>query len=342
MTENKKLHNLSFIKTLTMIIIILYHSSVFYTGEWFKILTPTYSSIILKLFSKLLNTFGVQTFIMISGFLFFYSKKYTANLEEKKTNIIKRFKRLIIPYISTSIFWVIPIYIMFYGFHLKEIIKNYILMESPSQLWFLIALFGIFILYQQFANKIKFSKKELLIAYVLTSIGGLTLSYFSINYFQISNIVTYSIYYYLGGYIYFNMKNITKRNIKFIITICFMLLLLFLFLNNTNINILHYLLLLIKPLLSLCEVTLIYYFCTSFINKYNNILDNKVYKLLEKNSFGIYLFHQQIIYFIIYFLEGLIHPIIQVILSFVFSLIISLSMSCILKRNKITKRMFGL
>ena len=70
--------------------------------------------------------------------------------------------------------------------------------------------------------------------------------------------------------------------------------------------------------------------------------NNRLFKVLEENSFGIYLFHQQIIYFMIVLLNGVVHPIVQVVLSFFVSLIVSLIMSIILKKNKVTKFMFGL
>lgn len=36
----KKLNNISFIKTITMLVVVLYHSMLFYTGNWFTVIKP--------------------------------------------------------------------------------------------------------------------------------------------------------------------------------------------------------------------------------------------------------------------------------------------------------------
>ena len=70
--------------------------------------------------------------------------------------------------------------------------------------------------------------------------------------------------------------------------------------------------------------------------------DLAVYKMFENNSFGIYLFHQQIIYFIILIFNYILNPIITIVLSFILSITISNFMVLILQKNKFTKFIFGL
>jgi len=94
--------------------------------------------------------------------------------------------------------------------------------------------------------------------------------------------------------------------------------------------------------LSIIEVILVYYVCTYIIKNNKINLNNKIYKLLESNSFGIYLFHQQIIFFCIVLLNGLVTPTIQIILTLLIALILSLLISILLKKNRITKYLFGL
>lgn len=72
------------------------------------------------------------------------------------------------------------------------------------------------------------------------------------------------------------------------------------------------------------------------------ICSNKIYKMFENNSFGIYLFHQQIIYFIILIFNYILNPIITIVLSFILSITISNFMVLILQKNKFTKFIFGL
>ena len=96
------------------------------------------------------------------------------------------------------------------------------------------------------------------------------------------------------------------------------------------------------PLVSVLEVSVIYFLCSRLVARCKGIMQNRFYRLLEENSFGIYLFHQQIIYFTIIWFNGLVHPIIQAILSFLIAICISLMMSMILKKWRMTKIMFGL
>ena len=98
----------------------------------------------------------------------------------------------------------------------------------------------------------------------------------------------------------------------------------------------------IESLISFFEIIIAYYYCKLIVNnnKFND--KNKIYKYFSNNSFGIYLFHQQIIYFVIFLLNDTVHPIIIFILSFTISIIVSSIMSSILRKNKITKNMFGL
>ena len=107
-------------------------------------------------------------------------------------------------------------------------------------------------------------------------------------------------------------------------------------------NVANYAVSVVKPAVSILEVSSIYYLFTRLVDDEKVKTSGKVYRLLEGNSFGIYLFHQQIIYFTIVWLNGLVHPIVQVALSFVIAICISLMMSMVLKKWRVTKVMFGL
>lgn len=337
----KKLINISYIKVIIMLVIVLYHSMLFFNGEWFVYQTPIFKADYLKYIANWLNTFHVQTFCMVSGFLFYYLKIEKGRYNNPIKDIKKRSKRLLIPYIFTSVFWVIPIAIYFNNYSALDIIKKFVLMESPNQLWFLIMLFLVFVFFELFSNKIRISFKNLFIIFILSTGLGFTLQLFDINYFQISKAVQYIIYFYLGGYIY---KNKDKTSIKQIVLMLLMFILLYgicLYFNYLDIFVLNCLSKFILTIVSICEVSIIYYIITKAVEKKKLKTNNIIYKLVDENNFGIYLFHQQIIYFMIVLLNGVVHPIIQVIASFVVALIISILMTVILRKNKVTKTMFG-
>lgn len=337
----KKYENISFLKTVMMLIIVLYHSMLFFGGEWFTYVEPVYNGNNLYYIAQWMNTFHIQTFTMASGFLFYYLKKEKKKYNKPKEDIKKRVKRLLIPYIFVSLLWAIPIGYYFFKYSIKEIINKYLLMVAPSQLWFLIMIFMVFLFFEIFGDKIKISLKNLIIMYITTTIIGFSLSYLNIEYFQIAKSVRYILYFYLGEYIYTNKDKLNAKKTLIMILASMILYVGLLYANSLNIKILHYGTKMIEPIVSILEVSTIYYICTILVE--NKIIKtNKIYKILEDNSFGIYLFHQQIIYFMIILLNGVVHPIIQALLSFAISLSISLLMSMLLKKSKVLKFIFGL
>lgn len=160
------------IKTAMMLAVVFYHACMFFTGSWFDAGSPVYDAKYIAVFAKYLNTLHVQTFTMASGFLFYALKKekgrYCGNFQYDAR---KRAKRLLLPYVATIVFWVLPFYIVYSGFNIKQITYKYILGCAPSQLWFLPMLFWLFIVaYIVFA---KHKPNEVgLCSSILISIGG--------------------------------------------------------------------------------------------------------------------------------------------------------------------------
>ena len=339
MNKSRLLNNISLIKVVMMIMVVLYHSCAFFTNDWFSVVKPVYDCNIAKSFAKILSTFLTQTFTMASGYLFFYLLIEKNKYKDIKKNIINKFYRLIYPYIFTSIFWAIPISLFFYDYSFNDIVYKYVLIVSPSQLWFLVMLFFVFLFFFIFKDKIGISIKNLIIIYFICSMISLFISKMNIEYFQLPIVIQYILYFYFGGFIY---KYKEKINIKKIPLLFVMLLLIVLFMViiNRYIKNVDYYQYMLMQLLSLIEILLIYILLT-FISNFIKF-ENKIYKIFEKNSFGIYLFHQQIIYFLIIFLNGKVNPFFQVIISFFISLLLSLIISCLLSKNKYTKKAFGL
>ena len=337
-----RLENIAFIKTVMMILVVLYHAMLFFGGTWFTVAKPEGGGEYLYYIAKWIGTFHIQTFAMASGYLFYYLRKEKNRYNNPAKDIKKRAKRLLVPYLFTILLWIMPIGCLFYKFSLKDIIENYVLMLRPDQLWFLIMLFVVFVFFVLIGKKIKLSFRNLVIIYVITTGLGLLLSKFSINYFQIANSVRYILYFYLGGYIYENHKKISLKQVGIMILgiiLLYALVLLFRNVNNTFLAVgIRY----AEILVSVLEVSVIYYLFSKLIEKRKSLVNSRIYHIFEQNSFGIYLFHQQIIYFVIIWLNGLVYPIVQAILSFVIALFTSLIISLILRRWKVTRFMFGL
>lgn len=336
--ENKLLNNISLIKCITMFFVVLHHSLLFYSGTWFTAITLSEGANYLYYISKLINIFIMPIFVFSSGFLFFYLKKNCNKYNNFKNDIKKRFNRLVIPYIFTSLFWAIPFSILFFGNSLLEIVKKYVLVTTPDQLWFLIMLFIEFVLFYVLSPKLKFSYFEFIVFFIITFILSIVINK---NVFQISTVNKYFIFYYYAGFL-INKKNAyqnDKLKFKFIFYILMILLLYICYFENfLNFNL--YVSKFVLIFLQLIIVKFVYFICVNYNMKY--ITKTKVIKVLSSNSFGIYLFHQQLIYIVLYFVNGLFHPILISLCSLSLSILFSLLMVFILKKTKITKFMFGL
>ncbi len=328
--------SISIIKTYMMLAVVLYHSMMFYSGTWFTYIEPKVQPQIIFLLTFFLNSFHVSTFTAASGYLFFYKKK-----NNSKEIIKKKIDRLILPYIFTTLFWAIPFEIIFFKSNMKTIILKFLFAISPRQLWFLLMLFWNFVIFAYLFKKIQFNKKNFLILYFISSVFGVIISKFSLDIFQIGKAIQYIIYFYFGGLLYY-YKDIIEKNKKLILLAFILIIGLYpCYLLNINTDfwskILYHL---IMPSIKCCEILIIFIIfrkLTTF--KINN---SKIYKILENNSFGIYLFHQQIIYIIIAILNNKLNVFMQITICLVFSIIISIIMCKILEKNKISKKIFGL
>ncbi len=63
------IYNTSFTKTILMMLVVLYHSCVFWTGDWLRI-QPVFNAPLLGLIAKWLNSFHIYAFTLVSGYIF--------------------------------------------------------------------------------------------------------------------------------------------------------------------------------------------------------------------------------------------------------------------------------
>ena len=333
-----ELNNCNFVKTVLMLLIVLCHSAAFWTENWFSG-DPVFKSVFLSDLSNWLGTFHVYCFCLVSGYIFYYlkfekcSKKYTDFAVFTKTKI----KRLLIPFVFASIFYVIPISAYFFNYSVKDIIIKYVFAVSPSQLWFLIMLFDVFIIFyilSEYVNKHTFIGVIIfLIMYALSVI----LPHVAVNAFQIINALKFLVFFYIGFIIrkYGLPQLLRKINILAAILLDIIIFIIynrFGFRNlyfNTAITFFMYLFGAVVMFSSLQKLS----------GKIN--ADNKYLAFLNKHTMTIYLFHQQIIYFSIRMLNGIVSPYLHCIINFVFSLLVSILISVILHRFKVTRFLIG-
>lgn len=88
-------------------------------------------------------------------------------------------------------------------------------------------------------------------------------------------------------------------------------------------------------------VIFVYYTVKMITEKLINAKKSKLWNGFKKRSFGIYLFHQQIIYLTIIPLNGKVPPIVQVMISFLCAVGVASIITAVLKRFKLTRILYG-
>ena len=337
-----ELENCSLTKLVCMILIVFYHSILFWSFNWF-VGTPVFSFPLFKYISLWLNTFHIYTFVFVSGYLFYFNS-YELNKYSGFSIYLKtRIKRLIIPYLFVSIFWVIPISCFFYKWNWRNIFELFLLGVSPSQLWFLLMLFGVciifFILKKIFLNHLFWGIILVLFSYCLS----IYLNRFIKNYFQILSVLKFLPFYYMGFKVR-QKSNCFFCRIPFFIYFILELLLLLVYIicdsylkDNARFILKNFILFFLQIV-----GTLMCFFTIQYISgRIKKIYENKIYIFLKKSTMTIYLYHQQLIYFPIFFLNGIIHPIIHSMITFILSLVGSILISLVLHSRKELRMMIG-
>lgn len=199
MNRDIDLASCNYIKCILMLAVVLCHSCAFWGGGWFSAVTPSVIVPPLGWLSSWLGTFHVSGFVLVSGYLYYYLRYEAGKYRDIKIFFLNKFKRLIIPYIFVSLVWVIPFAVYFYHYSISDLFVNYVLGASPSQLWFLLMLFGVFVIIYPLSNFLARSR-------VITVIGlaaisymlGYVVSYISKGVFQIGTSFSYVPYFLIG------------------------------------------------------------------------------------------------------------------------------------------------
>ena len=240
-----------------------------------------------------------------------------------------------VPYFLVGIFYVMPVMCTLKITNLNPINymkENIILSKDARHLWFLWTLFFIFIIFIMFYHRYEKSNR-LFIGVLLFFI-----SFFSDklpNIFQLQGISYYLFFFCIGYEFDRNKKKIDEflGNRKWIVILGWIFIsFVVLYTYNRALN-------LITAVIGM----LCLYQCIRITKKY--IIQIKIYKWIERDSFGIYLFHPMIIYVLFYWVKkfgfGLKYPIIVCVMIFVITMIASMLFVKIIRWTKYGKLIIG-
>lgn len=340
MEREQELRNCNFVKTVLMILVVLYHSMVFWTGDWFSVEQVCKSEIV-SIISQWLNSFHIYGFTLVSGYIFYYLKVEKRAYNMFGSYINNKIKRLLVPYLFISVTWVIPISIYFFEYDIMTIIQKYILAISPSQLWFLIMLFDVFIIFWLLSDFFRKHHCLGLMVVLILYFGGICGAHVFPNIFTIWTACRYVLFFWIG----FKIRQYGTTIIKKIPVLVWIIADIVVFFMTQYLNEVEKFIFKIAGVLSelfLYSIGAIMIF-VALLKVAENIewQKNKVFMILKKHAMSIYLIHQQIIYFLIAWLNGKVPLAINVGLNFVGAIVISILISSTLMKFRITRFCIG-
>lgn len=328
------------IKAAMMLFVVVYHSCVMWKGEgWFS--EPAIECPQLGTFSTWLSTFHVPMFIFASGYIHSYLRRETKHYGNIISVLARKTKRLIIPYTLVSLLWAIPMYCLFFGS--RNLIEKFLLMKSPSQLWFLPMLFWQFVVIEVIWHfKPSILKRPTLLFSIIAIVISLESSiifHLTGGVFQIASACQYFVIFYAGWAFRAARTERFWRLSASIIVLIELTLFAAWYLLSIHEGIIfalgeH----ILSPIVRLAGCAMV----LSVAGKFRNVSSGRVRKRLERNSFGIYLFHQQLVWIILYFLNvSTISPLLTASIAFIFSLLVSSTMTDLLQKCQFGKAILG-
>ena len=338
--NDKMLDNCYFVKTVLMLLVVFYHSILFWGGAWLDNQPVIFKSKVLSILAVWLNTFHIYGFTLVSGYIFQYLKYEKDKYQKFLLFIVNKAKRLLVPYAFVAIIWVIPISYALFSYTSKDIFFKYLLCTGPSQLWFLWMLFDIFCFVWIISNWLKNDFIAIFISCIAWLIGYVCGTRFP-NIFCIWTAFNYLPFFILG------MK-LREKNTCFLYkvpTILFVFMQLILFvvyqMTSSNSTILYRLVNLIALYSAHILGALMSSFVLWWLAEKVDWKNNKLFMIFSKYSMTIYLFHQQIIYVTIIWLNGKVNPYVHSFVNFLVALVLSSFISALLLKFKATRILIG-
>lgn len=322
-----------------MLLVVVYHSILFWSGNWFT-KDPAASAEALSWLSGWLNSIHIYAFVLVSGYIFSYAKREQGKYEKFLSFISNKAKRLLVPYVVIAVAWVIPVQSVFFELDVMTIIEKYVLAESPSQLWFLWMLFDVFIIFWLLSDF--FAKHDWLgLAVVLGMYGcGLVGGSVAPNVFQIWTAFRYMPLFWLGFKLRQHGSAMIRRIPALIwIGISIVLFVLVQYLSGFESVTFKLLKIGFTFVMNVAGALMAFVVLQKIADKVN--WDNKFFRFVSERSMTVYLLHQQVICFFIYWLNGLLNPYLHAVVNFVAAMVFSLLIATVLMKFRVTRFLIG-
>lgn len=307
---SKRISQISNIRALAIFLVVLGHSIILYSSGW-DLFETSLDVPFLNWLKRIIDISQMPLFFSLSGYLFVFThgkKRGFVDLLKTKT------LRLIVPYIGIGLCFLLPIRIAigfpsYQGIGIVEFALKLLTANDVGHLWFLPALFFAFLLGEiilTIAEKIPGIRKFPTYFFGMTALALYLEGYrIKLAYPPLLSAFNYLIWFSFGYFL-----NIYQKIVRRVYSISFMKW----FLLTLNAGLLMYYLfadsvrvLLFLSLSALC-----------ILNAYGAMPEKScsLVDKIDRNSFGVYLFHSPLIYITFATIPN-VHPAIVVFINFV-------------------------
>lgn len=310
MGQQKRLTQVGNIRALAIFLVVLGHSIILYSTGW-NLYETTRQAPFLAWLKRVIDIPQMPLFFSLSGYLFVFTHQKKQGIGQLAKN---KFLRLIVPYFGIGLFYLLPIrlavgYSGYQGNSVVDFALKFLTANDVGHLWFLPALFLIFLLSEIIlfvAEHIPVLKEfpgiVLLMAGAALYLEGYRIG---LGYSPLLSTFNYLMWFALGYCL--NVYQEYIRKIYSIRLVKWGLLLINLLLLAYTLSVSS-----VRVLISLGLRALL------IINAYGAMPEKTCFLVqgIDRNSFGIYLFHSPLIYITFASIPNE-HPALVVFLNFV-------------------------
>ena len=303
-TKMTRIKEYDVLKVIAIILVVLSHSTYYnifsnYGGIAYQQYINNHLSLtVYKIFSKLVEViyyFHMPLFMAISG-VFFSIQVKNNRWYEIESLLTNKFRRLMIPFFVFTLLYTVPIKYLsnyFDGVSLWNAVVGQLFLLGNSHLWYLYALFCIFI------AGFYFLKKDTSI-FVFLCLYILHVLSFSINLTLVSAPLQFLFWFSLG-FLFETKRNQYNHYLKNNKWMSYLVALLFIFCIALNFVFKGDYKLLNRLIMDLIAVlgSLICYNISYYLSNKREIVENRLFNVVLINGLGIYIFSDTLNYFIL-------------------------------------------
>lgn len=315
-------------KSISVLLVVIAHSTRMYTS--YGAFSPANGSSLLAMVTEYIYQFHMPLFVFLSGSVYalcIQNGKYKDNA----AFLLNKAKRLLIPYFVFGFLYVAPAMCLMgltRNNYFLYCYRGIILSEDSRHLWYLEALFIIYVFSMLVRRQMLGSWKSRIVLLVLSALLFYVGRYVP-SYLQLYAACNYQFYFVSGVMFHFSYKwiHIILNKIKWCLVILPVVLVGKFFINPNKITELFF---------QYVGITMIIAISMCIVEKKETLLKRSWYQCLKKNAMGIYLFHPMVIYAVFYFMgQWDISPYLLAIGAIVISLFVSIIATGIVRKLRL-------